>query len=463
MYCRCVFTCALQSTCVPCCCRSVDDGVLTKAEFEQLPEWAQEYLEGSSNELYEVAAFPPHLHGLAVATVAQYLLEVHRAVLLATTWTATPTSSSSNSSTESSKVLQAAGAPQDTGLGPNSHPHDAIQLSAAEADSVDKVRSGTDSAGQQHAQHSSRSGWQGALLLSSLTLTDVLNRHTTAYIIASDVRVVLDIMESSAEDFDAWAAVKRQEQHAKTPSQPQSLAKHSMAYQPAVAGAVWRARAAQHSHGGSTPAANNHGSAGDSIAQVASAGTHQQLHKPAYNQGSCRNALVAVHTSEHAAAEHSATGDTAQAAAHLRTDHSDSSCLQAASMHASAATNQASSVQDLPATVAEDIHSKQPGSSAQPETGNDPGHSASSPSSRRTTAEPSSQGHSLKNLFPGAAPAGGLKGLSSRSLLAALPAALGHAGASSHEGGAHARRRRLGAFQVTRGAASLRDGPGKHL
>jgi hypothetical protein len=385
-------------------------------------------------------------------------------VLLATTGTATPTSSSG---TEPSKALPAAGALQDAVPGPDSHPHDAVKKSAAEAVPACEVPSGVSPAGQQHAQRSSRSGRQGALLLSSLTLTEVLTNHTTAHIIASDVRVVLDIMESSAEDFDAWAAAKQQEQHARMPSQPQPLAKHSMAYQPAVAGAVWRARAAQHSHGGSKPAADSNCSAVCSTGQVSTTGTHQQLEKPGCSEGSCRAALAqaTAQTPEHAETEQPAAGDTAPAVSCQRTDHSDSRCLQAASMPASldAATHQLRSAQGLP-DAAERSHSKQPASSAHApaaahvEACNDPGHSASSANSRRTTAEPASQGQSFKK-----APAGGLMGLSSRSLLAALPAALGHAGSSGHDGGAHARRRRLGAIQVTRGAASLRHDAGKHM
>jgi hypothetical protein len=52
-------------------------------QFKALPDWLQQYLEGSAMELYEVAAFPSHLVGQPFTTVARYLLDVHHALLLA--------------------------------------------------------------------------------------------------------------------------------------------------------------------------------------------------------------------------------------------------------------------------------------------------------------------------------------------------------------------------------------------
>ena len=51
-------------------------------QFAALPSWLQEYLDGSAMELYEVAMFPWFLVGQPFTTVACYLLEEHRAVLL---------------------------------------------------------------------------------------------------------------------------------------------------------------------------------------------------------------------------------------------------------------------------------------------------------------------------------------------------------------------------------------------
>jgi hypothetical protein len=46
----------------------------------------QEYLDGAAMEFYEVALFPWFLVGQPFTTVACYLLEVHRAVLLGLGW-----------------------------------------------------------------------------------------------------------------------------------------------------------------------------------------------------------------------------------------------------------------------------------------------------------------------------------------------------------------------------------------
>lgn len=40
-----------------------------RIQFEGLPLWMQEYLEGSANEVYEVAALPSHLVGLSYEQV----------------------------------------------------------------------------------------------------------------------------------------------------------------------------------------------------------------------------------------------------------------------------------------------------------------------------------------------------------------------------------------------------------
>jgi hypothetical protein len=147
--------------------RSMDESVLLAAEFERLPEWAQEYLEGSSNEVYEVAALPAHFRGRTLSLVARYLLEVHRAVLLASTGTSS-----------GGKYGRAA----------DSHRTQQQPPEAAAA------------AGSRHSR--------GIQLLPA-TLGHTIKRHTTAFVITADARVVLDIVESSAaalKRFEGWLA-----------------------------------------------------------------------------------------------------------------------------------------------------------------------------------------------------------------------------------------------------------------
>ena len=52
-------------------------------QYNALPKWLQEYLEGSCMEIYELARFPPQFHGHSYDEVALFLYDCFRAVLVA--------------------------------------------------------------------------------------------------------------------------------------------------------------------------------------------------------------------------------------------------------------------------------------------------------------------------------------------------------------------------------------------
>lgn len=380
----------------------------------------QEYLEGSSNELYELSAFPAHLQGQTCATVAGYVLDVHRAVLLATAGTHPVCQVGSNSTRQDSQGGTLSTATGADAAGQTAH--DSVHLPAGSADAA------------QQQLPSRPVGKLGALVLSAQTLGDQVTGHTVAYFIAADVRVIMDIMESTAEDFDAWKAEKRlQQQQARTLSKP--LMKHSMAYQPAVAGALWRAKAAQHKQADGLLASDS------TITCTITAPQQllQQLQQPA-------GSLAGL-------AAHAGTAGAQQAAVELTSDaHSPSACYAALG---SAAQDPVNTQHALSASAAAVPQLKQAaGVSSEdapaPAAQSDP-RPGSSPSSRRTTAEQSSRRTS----------AGGLKGVSAKLLLAALGAGTPAVAQDSSAQGRQ--RRRLHTIQVTRGTALLDDGPGGRL
>lgn len=339
--------------------RAVDDSVLTQAEFEGLQAWTQEYLEGSSNELYEVCAFPACLHGQTVAQVAEYLLDVHRAVLLATTGTQPASTHSSSSGSGCQDICR-------------DHPGTAEGAAATAAKAV------------ALPHHGSTPSRQRALVMSAQTLGQQVTRETVAYVIAADVRVVLDVMESTAANYIAWKAAKL--------LLLEQQAKHSLAHQPAVVGALWRAKAAQ----------------------------RKQAHSPTVS-GHMRTVLEPQQMLQQllaaAAAEPQLPAALGGSTSHDGGVHDPSNAQQQAADPSNG---------DAAAAAAQSA-------------------TESSTSTRRTTAE---QGAS----FGRAAVAAGLMGVSARSLLTAL----GGSTASGQGGsGAQRQRKRLGTIQVTRGTAIL--------
>jgi len=389
--------------------RSVDDGVLTQSEFEHIPEWAQEYLEGSSNELYEVSAFPRHLHGQTMAKVAEYLFEVHRAVLLATAGTAAAGRGSFRTTQTSS------GGSAWTGTNGESKP----------------APMGT-STGPERNTTGSR---QGVLLLSPLAFGELVAPHTAAFVIAADVRVVLDIMESTPEDFSAWAAANAK--GSTPPSDNKQLAKHSMAcVQPAV------------SCGGAAPRAAQH-----SAAAALLGSTHQTL-VPQQQQG----VAASMAARPCPAADGCYTPMLHSAVQGTRGQQPEGSSCGSRMGPPTAIVDTmgpGSTAQGLPPVAAitcaaqEDLagprQTQQEAAQAGPAT-------SSSPSSRRSTTEQSSQGNSFRR-----AGAAALMGASARTLLAALPGPLGSP--TTHDAGMHSRQRRQrGAIQITaRCTAALMD------
>lgn len=266
--------------------------------------------------------------------------------------------------------------------------------------------------------------------LAAVSLSDVITPQTVAVVVASDVRVVLDIVESTAEDYSAWEADRQQQQHLDAGG-TKLLAKHSMAYmQPAVAYNVWKSKAAQHNPRADSSSCRSLGSSQQQTEQACElcpvAGTpaagRPAPASAADNVLQQRGAAVAQapHAGLQVDAQHQQHGPAAAP--------SPTPAASAAAAHTPAVVHQQQ--QQQPAST---------GSSA--------------PSSRRTTTEHSS--------FRGVALP--LKALSARSLLAALPASLGSAAAGAgHEGAAHSRQRRQrGAIQVnTRCTASLGDAIG---
>ncbi|KAI8466030.1 MAG: hypothetical protein J3K34DRAFT_524876 [Monoraphidium minutum] len=137
-------------------------------QFEALPGWLQEYLEGSANEIYEAAALPPHLGGRTFdeararaaprraregAPLARYIFDRHGAVLVAV-------------------------AP-----GPG-------------AQGVAAFSGGGSGGG----------GWRGGLRLAPIG--EVVPAGARAFIIALDLRASVDLSEAPPSDYEEWAAEK---------------------------------------------------------------------------------------------------------------------------------------------------------------------------------------------------------------------------------------------------------------
>lgn len=425
--------------------RSIDDGVLTQSEFEGLPEWAQEYLEGSSNELYEVAAFPACLHGQTVAQVAEYVLGAYRAVLIATAGTS-PCSSSGSSG---------CGGLSKSGGQDGSRVTGSLSGDAGAGEAHGVTAGGPDQLEQELQQpHGQPGGRQGGLQLSAQTLGELVTGHTAAYVIASDVRVVIDIMESTADDYLAWKETAKQQaqQHAE---RNVKLTKHSMAYQPAAVGAIWKAKAAQHRHSAA-------GAPHELLAAASAATQQHQLQQPAGGSSSGPNATggsVSPVPNSRSSPSPAATGQPSIADKQQEPQQRD---VQHTSSMDNASTP--SSPEPHAASVQSDLLTQEAGLAAA--AGAAAGQSPDPPAvqhsphrgtgSRRATGEPSSAGTSFKK-----ASAAVLKGVSARSLLAATSNAAPGTHDEATPSSSPSRRRRLGAIQVaTRGAAVLADAVG---
>jgi hypothetical protein len=418
--------------------RSIDDGVLTQSEFEGLPEWAQEYLEGSSNELYEVAAFPTCLHGQTVGQVAEYVLGAYRAVLIATAGTS-PCSSSGSSG---------GGGFNQSGGQDGSRVTGSLSGDVGGSETPENTAGGPHQPEQQQP-HGQPGGRQGGLQLSAQTLGELVTGHTAAYVIASDVRVVIDIMESTADDYLAWKETAKQQaqQHAE---RNVKLTKHSMAYQPAAVGAIWKAKAAQHRPAAAAP---------HELLAAASAATQQHQQQPAGGSSSWPNgtdgSVPPVPNSQSSAIptalEQPTMADTQQEAQQQAVPHSSS--MDNASMPSSPEPHANSAQLDLSDQLAAVAAAAAGQSTDQPAVQHSPHRGTSS---RRATGEPSSAGTSFKK-----ASAAVLKGVSARSLLAAISNAAPGTHDDATPSSSNSRRRRLGAIQVaTRGAAVLTDAVG---
>jgi hypothetical protein len=389
-----------------------------------LPEWAQEYLEGSSNELYEVTAFPEHLHGQTVAQVAEYFMDMHRAVLLATAGTHPVGGYGSHCS-----KLQDSFKTQHTAAG---------CAGAMQAGQTEALAEGAEVA--EPLPQGRAIGRHGALLLSAQTLGEQVVGHTVAYIIASDVRVVMEIMESTAEVYSAWKAERRlahQEAGARTQQQQQQQqqhTKHSMAYHPAAVAATWKAKAksGKHDHAGS--------------ATGSSASIDQHTVTTVKPQQLLLQHVTDMCAGVNGGAQQAAAAVSAQTAgtAHQPADATAGAHVSAANVTAATSAGASDDTQHTTAQVPSSEDPAAAPTAVQPL----PSSTSSAPSSRRTTAGGSSQGPSFRRTS-----AGGMKGASAKALLAALGAA-----ADGLDRGAHGRQRRpLGTIQVTRGAATLGD------
>lgn len=392
-------------------------------------------LEGSSNEIYEVTAFPNYLHGQTVAQVAEYVMDMHRAVLLATAGTH-PIGGCGSSSSKLQDSFTAA--------------HSTAGC-AEQAAQTEGLAAGAEVAGP--LPQSCPIGRHGALLLSAQTLGEQVTGQTVAYIIASDVRVVMEIMESTADMYSAWKAERRLAQvEAGARTQPQQQkqqqhTKHSMAYQPAAVAAIWKAKAKS----------GKHDYAGGAVSSCAGAEQHtvtsvtpQQLllqHVTDTSAASGGGAEVcgaqqaaAAAPAQTPAVAHLAPGTAAMAHCTVSPAIVTAETSVGADDGTQHPTAQAPSSEDPTAATVQTAAQVMPGSSA-----------SSAPSSRRTTAGGGSQGPSFRR-----ASAGGLMGTSAKALLAALGGA-----ADAHDSGHGRQRRRLGTIQVTRGAATLGEDVGR--
>jgi hypothetical protein len=57
-------------------------------QVSEIPGWLREYMNGASQELYELAGFPRVLHGHSFRTAASFIFDSCHAVLLAVEGTA---------------------------------------------------------------------------------------------------------------------------------------------------------------------------------------------------------------------------------------------------------------------------------------------------------------------------------------------------------------------------------------
>lgn len=170
--------------------RSVDSSALMQAGVEHLPQWFQEYLDGSGNELYEVASFPPHMLGEPVAAVTLYLQETHRAIIVATAG-----SCHESSGLQEISHSKASPAAQDLGTTAATTPEGKAQrmLSAVVARKLSSL-----------SEEIAFSNSTISVPLHLAPLQHIITSSTSAFVIASDLRVVLDIMEGSEEDYLQW-------------------------------------------------------------------------------------------------------------------------------------------------------------------------------------------------------------------------------------------------------------------
>ncbi|WIA30873.1 hypothetical protein OEZ86_000928 [Tetradesmus obliquus] len=147
---------------------SVDSQALLHAQCEQAPLAVQEYLQGSTNELYEVASLPAHLIGEPVSLLAVYLHEVYQAVVIAT-----------------------------AGGADAAEPESAIDPDIDTAQAASRGSSALSAGSVATAVSNAHS-----LVLAPLH--QIVTPHTSAFVIASDLRVVLDIMDALAEEYFTW-------------------------------------------------------------------------------------------------------------------------------------------------------------------------------------------------------------------------------------------------------------------
>jgi hypothetical protein len=197
---------------------SVDSQALLHAQCEQAPMAVQEYLQGSTNELYEVrcwhlaaqaivdnprgccidaklsiaairwnlmrsctclllqvATLPAHLVGEPLSLLTIYLHELYQAVVIATAGSAD--AADSDSATFALPAPQAA----DSGT----------------AQAASRGSSALSAGSELPSGSSARS-----IVLAPLQQT--VTQQTSAFVIASDLRVVLDIMDAPAEEYAIW-------------------------------------------------------------------------------------------------------------------------------------------------------------------------------------------------------------------------------------------------------------------
>ncbi|KAF6255851.1 hypothetical protein COO60DRAFT_167776 [Scenedesmus sp. NREL 46B-D3] len=187
--------------------RTVDPSSLPAPELAQLPAWGHEYLAGAGNELYEVPLLPCHMWGCSVAVITRYLQQHHAAIAIATAGSLPPSSAQPAA---------------------NSHRGAASAVPTSATNSSQDV-----AASRQVLGVLGRGGLGGARDCRPLWLAPLDHQvlpGTSLYVIAEDLRVVLDIMQDSPAQFQAWlqqqgkleqpvqAAERRQQPDQHTPS-----------------------------------------------------------------------------------------------------------------------------------------------------------------------------------------------------------------------------------------------------